>query len=133
MREEERRYAALAHLLAIVPGWGILGDAGIWLVFKERSREIVFHAQQAIFFQVSLLLFVVVYVVISLVEGILRLISEGLANFIHSTNLFFLTLCYVVYALVCLYGAFRVLSGGEFQYPVIGQRMAEGFRRQSGE
>ncbi len=133
MREDERRYAALAHLLAIVPGWGILGDAGIWLVFKERSREIVFHAQQAIFFQAALLLFVVVYVVISLVEGILRLISDGLANLIHSANLFFLGLCFAIYAVICLYGAFRVFTGGEFLYPVVGQRMAEGFRRQSNE
>jgi uncharacterized Tic20 family protein len=133
MRDDERKFAALAHALNSVPLWGVLGAGAVWLFFKERSREVVFHAQQAIFFHVAVLAFFVVFILIGIFGGIVSLISEGLGEVIKDANLLFLVLCLIAYAATCLYGAYRTLSGSEFLYPLIGPRMAEGYRRSTGE
>jgi uncharacterized Tic20 family protein len=133
MRDDERFFAAISHAAVIIPFWGIVLAAGIWMYFKERSREVVFHAQQAIFFQVGALAFFLLAIVAKIFEGIVRLISDPLANAISTLNLFFLSLGFVAYAAVCLYGAYRTWTGAPFLYPIIGKRMAEGFHRPSGE
>lgn len=133
MRDDERIYAALCHFAVIIPFWGIVVAAGVWMYFKERSREVVFHAQQAIFFQICALAFFLLAIVAKIFEGIVHLINDSLAGAISSLNTFFIALGFVVYAAICLYGAYKTWSEGSFLYPIIGRRMAEGFRRQSDE
>ncbi|GEM_PF-537960 len=129
MRDDERPFAALAHLLAAIPLWGVIGDTVIWLYFKERCREVVFHAQQAILFQVTVLVLIVVAEVAALLGRIVRFINENLSEFILDANYKILIVCFVAYVAICLYGAWVTWTGGSFLYPFIGRRMAQGFRR----
>ncbi len=133
MRPEDRAPAALAHAFAAVPLWGIVGDTAIWLYYKERSREVVFHAQQAIFFQVSVLALALAGILVAIFGRILSVISEGLSEFILGANTRLIILGLILYAGVCLFGAFRTWTQGRFLYPVIGPRMLEGLRHHSRE
>ena len=73
MDREERGYILLAHLSAAIPLWGILFNGILWLSFKEKSRKVVFHAHQGIFFQViflaALLVGLIAFLFIQLIKG----------------------------------------------------------------
>jgi len=67
LTSEERTWAMLAHLSALLGYIVVLGQyiapLVIYLVYRERSRFVAFHALQALYFQLALLLlWVVVFV-----------------------------------------------------------------------
>lgn len=126
MKHEERSMAALAHLVVIIPLWGILFAGIIWLYFKEKSKAVVFHAQQAIFFQVILLIIIVVALVFQLFCSIIAVINSPLAAILNAGNWVLTIVCMVVYAAACLYAAWSVLEGRDFEYPFIGRQLREG-------
>jgi uncharacterized Tic20 family protein len=123
MKQEERSLAALIHLIIIIPLWGILGAGIIWMNYKEKNREVVFHAQQAIFFQCFFLAVCVIFLVFSLFCMLVKVINEPLALFLMKGNLGLLILCAAVYALTCIIAAVKVIMGGSFTYPWIGRKL----------
>lgn len=131
MRDEERLPATLVHALAAIPLWGVVGDCVVWLLYKERSREVVFHAQQAILFQVCVLGLGLVSVVVALFGRVLSVISDDFSRSVLQTNLLLLKVGLVFYVCICLYGAFVTWTGRRFLYPVLGEKMAQGFRSSS--
>lgn len=54
--QDERLFAALSHVTILLPFMGILGPVIIWATQKEKSEYVRFHALQAIFYQLSLIL-----------------------------------------------------------------------------
>jgi len=54
--QDERLFAGLSHITILLPFIGILGPAIIWATQKERSEYVKFHALQAVFYQLSLIL-----------------------------------------------------------------------------
>lgn len=58
--EDERQWGALAHGLSLVVfvltlnGW--IAALGIYFAYRERSKFVAFHALQALFFQLLLIL-----------------------------------------------------------------------------
>ena len=115
--------AALVHLLIILPLWGILFAGIIWLNFKERSREVVFHAQQAIFFQCIFLLFFLVYLIFSLFCSLIEVFNQKLAIILITGNRVLLIMCGMIYISVCLYAAIRLIFGMDFSYPYVGRKL----------
>src|SRR3712207_9275603 len=55
--QEERTWSALAHLTMFLNLFtGFLGPVAalvIWLVYKDRSRKVAFHALQSMWYQVA--------------------------------------------------------------------------------
>ncbi|MCD6386222.1 DUF4870 domain-containing protein [Candidatus Sumerlaeota bacterium] len=123
MRQEERTVIALVHLLIILPLWGILFAGIIWLNFKERSREVVFHSQQAIFFQCIFLLIFVVYLIFLLFCNLIAVFNLQLANLLILGNKVLLVGCGLVYITICIYAAIRVIFGKDFNYPYVGKKL----------
>src|SRR5690606_12145480 len=122
MRSSENSYSALAHILTILPGWGIFFNVILWINFKARSRDVAFHAKQAIAFQaVFLLPVLIVVLMVKLFSRLIALVSEWLGNVVGQINLMFLLLAAVVYVLYCLYGFWRVRTGQKFEYLVAGK------------
>ncbi len=62
--DEERLWAMLAHLLALlgyVVGLGAyIAPLVIYLVYKDKSRFVAFHALQSLFFQLALLVVIAI-------------------------------------------------------------------------
>ncbi len=84
--QEDRTMAMLAHILGVFTGF--LGPLIIWLIKKDQSRFVAFHAMQALFFQVAInlvMLVLAVTVVLALavplvwVAGIVFGVLGGLA------------------------------------------------------
>jgi hypothetical protein len=126
VREEERGFAAAAHLLGAIPLWGLVFLAALWIYFKERSREVVFHVQQAMMFQGAILLAFLVWLAVEFVSLPIDVLSPGLAELISRANLFLLVSCYAIYAAVCLTGTAFIMIGRPFLYPIVGRRVLEG-------
>lgn len=122
MKTDDRGYSALAHILAILPGWGIFFNVILWLNFKSRSHEVSFHARQAILFQVIFLLPVlIVMLVAKVISKLIGLVSETIGNILNSINWMIIVLAMVFYVLYCLYGFFRVRTGHPFEYIFAGK------------
>jgi len=127
VREDERGFAAAVHFpMGAIPLWGLVFLAGMWMFFKERSREIVFHIQQAMVFHMVQMAAWLCWIAISLLEKPIGFLSETVARLLETLNLFMLITFLTAYAAVCLWGCAATLVGKPFLYPVIGRRVLEG-------
>lgn len=126
VREEERGFAAAGHLVNAVPFWGFIFLMGIWLYFKERSREVIFHIQQAIVFQMIFLCLGVFALVLEILFRVVTVVHEGVGALLSQANMFFFAAAYTVYAALCVWAAVMTWMGKPFLYPYIGRRVLEG-------
>src|SRR5260221_8073717 len=92
---DERLLAILSHLLAIVPGIGILGPLVIYLVKKDESGFVAANAKESLNFQITmilayiisaLLLFVIIGFFLLSVLGIINVILVIVATIKASEN-----------------------------------------------
>jgi uncharacterized Tic20 family protein len=97
-----------------------LGALIIWLVYKDRSRRVGFHALQALWYQLAWLVilvvgwfvtFVLAFVLIGLLLIPVMLIAS-LVPFVHGC-----------------YAAYKVSQGVDYRYPFIADRIDGGVRR----
>jgi uncharacterized Tic20 family protein len=123
MRAEDRPYAALAHFFAAIPLWGIVFNWILAMSFKEKSRDVAFHAHQGIFFQIFLLAVFVIAALFHLFFLLVIVVNHPLGDLLIFGNKVLFFFIFVVYVLICLYGAIAVLDGRDFEYPYIGRRL----------
>ena len=111
---DERTWSMLSHLsvlLSLISGvGGPVAALVIWLVYKDRSDRVAFHALQSLLYGVAWLVLIAAYTVVSLV---LAIVLVG-----------FLMLLFVpVLALIPLvhqcYAAYKVNLGVNYRYPII--------------
>jgi uncharacterized protein len=121
--QDERTWSVLAHLsvLAGLVGLMPLGALTIWLLYKDRSPRVGFHAAQALWYQLAWL---VILVAGWFVTFVLSLVLIGLL----------LVPMMLVVSLVPLvhgcYAAYRVNEGEDYRYPVIADRIDGGAGRE---
>ncbi|MFH0795158.1 MAG: DUF4870 domain-containing protein [bacterium] len=125
LKQNEREASALIHVGIIIPGWGLLIAGLVWFYFKELSRRVVFQAQQAIFFQILLLLAGVVALLLGNLCKLVEVVSPTFGEMLAKFNFWLFAGVFGVYAAVCLFGVYKVLCGEEFRYPIVGKRLAE--------
>ena len=113
----ERQWAAGAHLaaliLALVTSWaagiaGVVGALAVWMIKRDDSPFAAGHAKEALNFNLSMFIYAVVLVVLSVVTlglGLVITVPLGLAI--------------AVTWLVCtLIAAFRAYDGPPYRYPL---------------
>ena len=120
--QDERTWSMVAHLsvLAGLVGLMPLGALIIWLVYRDRSRRVGFHALQALWYQIAWL---VILVVGWFVTFILSLILIGL---LFIPVMFIASLVPFVHG---CYAAYKVGQGVDYRYPFIADRIDGGVRR----
>ena len=144
--QDERIMAALSHLSAILPMWGIIAPIIIWATQREKSAYVRFQSLQALAFQLSIILlwfvgfgcyflsfFAMFLGIATFAEafeqsgppGPFFLLFPGLPLCIMGT-VFFLSFLYVVYGLI---GAVMTLQGRSFRYAIIGSRIERFLQR----
>jgi uncharacterized Tic20 family protein len=67
---EERTWAILAHIGTLVAAWlamGFLCPLAIWLIFRNRSDYVRRHALESLNFQISLLLYTAIAIILVLI------------------------------------------------------------------
>jgi uncharacterized Tic20 family protein len=124
-RDEERGFMLLAHLFAAIPLWGILFNGILWLSFQQKSRKVVFHAHQGIFFQVVFLAMLLVGLIVFLFSHLVGVINKTLGSLLGFGNWVILISIFIIYELTCLYAIWNILQGREFEYPFIGAKLRE--------
>jgi len=121
--QDERTWSMLAYLsvlLNIVTGiGGPIAALIIWLVYRDRSRRVSFHALQSLWYQVA---WAVILFVGWFVTGILSIIFIGLLLIpvmLIATLVPFVHQCYAAY---------KGYQGVDYRYPIIAD-MIDGGRR----
>jgi uncharacterized protein len=121
--QDERTWSMIAHLsvlLSLVTGiGGPIAALVIWLVYKDRSQRVAFHALQSLWYQVAwaVILFVgwsITFILMFVLVGFLLVPVMAIASLVP-----FVHQCYAAY---------KVYQGGDYRYPVIAD-MVEGGRR----
>ncbi len=117
--QDEKTWSVLAHLSVLAGLLGLmpLGALIIWLLYKDRSQKVRFHALQALWFQVAWLVILVVgwfvtFVLSLVLIGLLLvpvMLVASLVPFIHGC-----------------YAAYRVNMGEDYRYPFIADRIDGG-------
>jgi uncharacterized Tic20 family protein len=109
---DEETWSALAHLSVFLNLFtGFLGPVGalvIWLMYKDRSPRVAFHALQSLWYQVAWMVILVVgwtittFLMIVLVGFLLVpvMIVASLVPFVHMA-----------------YAAYKVNQGVDYRYP----------------
>jgi uncharacterized protein len=111
--QEERTWSVLSHLsmfLNLLTGFlGPVAALIIWLVYKDRSREVAFHALQSMWYQIGWL---VILAVGWTVTGLLTMILVG---FLLIPVMAVVSVVPFVHA---AYAAYKAGKGDEYRYPV---------------
>ena len=124
--QNERTWSMLSHLSVLVwPVTGFLPVAPliVWLVYKDRSPRVGFHALQALWFQAAWLVLgtvagflATIFVFLTLGFGLLLVVPLaivlGLVPFVHGC-----------------YAAYKVNGGVDYRYPFVADRIDGGARR----
>jgi uncharacterized Tic20 family protein len=120
--QDERTWSILAHLSVLVGLVGLMpfGALIIWLVYKDRSRRVGFHALQALWYQLAWVVILVVgwfvtFVLMFVLVGLLFIpvmLIASLVPFVHGC-----------------YAAYKVSQGVDYRYPFIADRIDGGARR----
>jgi len=108
---EERTWAMVAHVGVFVAAWfamGFLCPLAVWLVFRGRSEFVRRHALESLNFQVSLLIYTAIAVV-------LVLITFGLGVLIVIPLIVIGAVAALVFIVLATMAA---SSGNEYRYPL---------------
>jgi uncharacterized Tic20 family protein len=118
--QDERAWSAISHASVLIwPFTGFLPVVPliIWLLFRERSPMVSFHAVQSLLYQAA-------WLVIGVVSGffltVLAVLTLGLGLILVAPLVFVLCLIPFVHQ---LYAAYRVLRGADYRYPLIADRV----------
>lgn len=118
---DEETWSALAHLSVFLNLFtGFLGPVGalvIWLVYKDRSQRVAFHALQSLWYQVAWMILLVVgwtittFLMVVLVGFLLIpvMIVASFVPFVHMA-----------------YAAYKVNQGVDYRYPFVSDLVGGG-------
>ena len=123
--QDERTWSMLSHLSVLAGLVGLMpfGALIIWLVYKDRSPRVGFHALQALWYQIAWL---VILVIGGFVTFILSLVTLGLAAIVLVPVLILIGLIPLIHG---CYAAYKVNQGVDYRYPYIADRIDGGARR----
>jgi uncharacterized protein len=80
---DERTFAILSHILAVVPGIGIFGPLVIWLIKKDESPFVEANAKESLNFQLTIIIgYIIGFILLVVVIGAFLLAVLGLLNLI---------------------------------------------------
>lgn len=80
---DDKTMAILSHILAIVPGIGILGPLIIWLIKKDDSSYVAYHSKESLNFQITVILaYIVAAILVILLIGLVLFWVIGIVNVI---------------------------------------------------
>jgi uncharacterized protein len=118
--QDEGTWSVLAHLSVLLVFVSLMpfGALLIWLIYKDRSEKVRFHALQALWYQIAWVVILAAYAFVSLV---LTLLLIGIFMF------FLLPVLVLIPVIHGCYAAYQVSQGVDYRYPFIADKI-EGAR-----
>jgi uncharacterized protein len=117
--QDERTWSIIAHLSVLVALVGLMpfGALLVWLLYKDRSQKVRFHALQALWYQIA---WIGIFIVYALVTVVLSIVTLGIAAFVLVPLAFVLGIVPLAHG---CYAAYQVSQGVEYRYPYIADRI----------
>ena len=119
--QDEQTWSVISHLSVLAGLIGLMpfGALIVWLIYKDRSPRVRFHAAQALWYQIAWL---VILIVGWITTGILTLLIIGL---LLIPVMLIATLVPFVHG---CYAAYKVNQGVDYRYPFIADQVDRGRR-----
>jgi len=133
VRYEERPWGAAVHWMGWIPIWGFFFNSVIWLYFKNRSREIIFHVQQAVQLQIVALMPLIGWIIATIFIRLIGTLNEALGRWLQNVADVLLFAMLALIAVSAIYGGILVYIGKPFLYPIIGKKVLEASLRKMSE
>ena len=123
--QDEKTWSVVAHLsvLAALVGLMPFGALLVWLLYKDRSPRVRFHAAQALWYQVA---WIVIFLAYALVTVVLSVVTLGIAAIVLVPLAFLLAVVPLAHG---CYAAYKVNEGEDYRYPLIADKVDGGARR----
>jgi len=110
--QDEKTWSVLSHLSMFLNLFtGFLGPVAaliIWLVYKDRSQKVAFHALQSMWYQIGWL------VILAVGWTVTALLLVVLVGFVHIPVMAIVSVVPFIHA---VYAAYRVSQGEDYRYP----------------
>jgi uncharacterized protein len=120
---DERTWSIIAHLSILLDLITAIGGPVvaliIWLVYKDRSQKVAFHALQSLWYQVAWI------VILSIGWSITYLLMFVLIGFLLIPVMVIVSIVPFVHQ---CYAAYKISQGVDYRYPIIAD-MVDGERR----
>jgi uncharacterized protein len=121
--QDERTWSIIAHLSILLDLITAIGGPVaaliIWLVYKDRSQKVAFHALQSLWYQVAWI------VILSIGWSITYLLMFVLIGFLLIPVMVIVSIVPFVHQ---CYAAYKISQGVDYRYPIIAD-MVDGERR----
>lgn len=116
----QRVIAALAHLFAIIPIWGLVAAFWIWHTRRDEHPELRFQSLQAMMLQGIGLLLTVLYAIAQLFFRLVAVLDAALSETLCRLNTVVWEASLLILALMALWAVVAIRQRGRFEYPVVG-------------
>jgi len=116
LSQEERTWAMLAHLLSLLGYFGgiaqYVAPLIIYIIYRNQSKFVAFHALQSLYFQLALLVIATAYILLGIVScgALFFLLPVAGPAFAIGA------------ALYTIFAAVKSHEGEWFEYPIVGRR-----------
>lgn len=123
--QDEQTWSMVSHLtvLAALVGLMPLGALVVWLMYKDKSERVRFHALQALWYQLA---WVVILIAFAFIAVILSIVTLGIATIVLVPLGIALGVLPIAHG---CYAAYKVSQGEDYRYPFIADRISGGPRR----
>ena len=117
--QDERTWSMLSHLSALAGLIGLMpfGALIIWLIYKDKSPRVRFHAAQSLWYQIAWL---VIWLVAGVIGFVFVLVTLGLGAILAVPLGFVLWLAPIAHG---CYAAYKVNQGVDYRYPFIADQV----------
>jgi uncharacterized protein len=114
--QEEQTWSMVAHLSVLAGLIGLIpfGALLVWLIYKDKSPRVRFHAAQALWNQIAWLVIIVGWTFLSI---LLTLVLIGFLT------IFLVPLLALVPLIQGCYAAYKVNQGVDYRYPFIADQV----------
>lgn len=129
----QRVVAAMAHLFAIIPFWGLVAAFWIWHTRREEHPELRFQALQAMFLQAFGFLITAFYATAQLFFKLMRVLNADVSALLCKANTLVWEGCLIALAVLALTAAWQLRWRGRFEYPLIGAPLRRELKRSEPE
>lgn len=119
---DEQTWSMVAHLsvLTFLVSLPVVGALVVWLMYKDKSPRVRFHALQALWYQLAWVILIVAY---SIVSFVLTIVFIGFLMF------FLIPILGLIPVVHGCYAAYRVSQGEDYRYPFVADRVSGGTGR----
>jgi uncharacterized protein len=119
--QDEQTWSVIAHLSVLAGLIGLMpfGALIVWLIYKDKSPRIGFHAAQALWYQIAWLVILVVGWTITFI------LMFVLIGFLLAPVMFIATLVPFIHG---CYAAYKVNQGIDYRYPFIAEQVDRAHR-----